>query len=152
MVPLLRRIISLILFLLIVATISANTIVQEQLILQHQGGLFPSVAEFSRIEDPLRPTHESVRVVYRALQDFYGKTWFDRYVHADEAVSLNRLHGNLLSSILPATFAVGKARIYPDYVLVPLMVQQRDSGMQRWDLMLSKNDQGEWKIEGLSLP
>lgn len=147
-----RRNIFLILFLLMAVPICADTMVQERLMSHHQGGRFPSVAAFSRIEDPLRPTHHAVRVVYQAMRAFYGKTWFDRYVHADERISLNRLHGNLLADVLPATFTVGNARIHPDYVLVPILLHSRDSDTRQWDLILSEDDRGAWKIVRLSLP
>ncbi|HLW21809.1 MAG TPA: hypothetical protein VKZ39_01325 [Sphaerochaetaceae bacterium] len=147
-----RRHISLILFFLVTVTVAADSVMQEQLLARHRGGSFPQTAEFSRIEDPLRPTHESVRVVYQAMRDFYGTSWFDQYVHSEEVPALNRLHGRLLASVLPATFTVGEASIYPDYTLVPILVKQAEMVSQRWNLILSEEERGVWKIVTLVLP
>jgi hypothetical protein len=104
----------------------------------------------SQVEDPLFPSHPAVMSVYRAFRDVYGPLWYEQYVLPDAQLTVNRLANEFLASHLPADPYVLRSKVYPDYVLVPIILHDADT-VVKIDLFLQKEENGVWKIGELSL-
>jgi hypothetical protein len=113
-------------------------------------GSFPVIKGEAQIEDPLFPSHPAVMVAYRAFRDVYGPLWYEHYVVGDERVAINRLANGILASLLPATPYVFRARVYPEYVYIPMQLSDADT-LVKLDIFLQKDVDDRWKIGKISL-
>lgn len=115
-------------------------------------GTLPISSPIGPLEDPSRPTHPAITAAYSALTDVYRPNWYEIHVHPNHMEALNRLYDKRLALTLPTKVALGMAKVYPSHVSVQAMVERSGEEWEVWDLILTEDSFGIWRLVSLTIP
>lgn len=147
-----RKLLPILLFLMFSWQLAAEPTVGESILALRGVGTMPVSSPIGTLEDPSRPTHPAISAAYAALTDVYRPNWFEIHVHPEFVEALNRLHDKRLAQTLPTTAVLGMAKVYPTHVYVQAMVDRGGEGWEVWDLILTEDSFGIWRLVSLTIP
>lgn len=152
MVALKRSNLAILFAVLLIMPLGAASTVHEGVLGLYSPGKFPLLQSIGQLEDPSRPSHPAVSSVHTALNDFYRPDWFERYVQPTSIFALSRMHDKRLATTLPATIAIGMAKVRAKQVFLPVAILDAEGTYTVWDLILTEDAEGDWLIHSITIP